>query len=351
MWLDAGIVPFSTLGWENPEWIEGGYATGAARGLSRRRPSRPRVLGAVVPGRLGLGDARADPPVVLLAALHVGRPDRPGPVPRGPQLREDARRARPRDARLVGQPHRGRGRVRPHGRRRHALAVLRPAAEPEPAGSATGPGTRSSASCSRCGTRSRSSSSTRTSRASARRSAISTAVRAAASLPLDRWLVARTAQLVEEAAAGYDASLTVAVLGAYDAFVDDLSNWYIRRSRRRFWSGDRAALATLWHALVQSLRVIAPVLPFLAEHLWQNLVAGVAEDVPDSVFLAGWPEPGGRRRRDPRRGRRGPAGHRPRAARRGRRPASASASRSRGRSSAAPRSRRPTSRRSATSCA
>ena len=60
----------------------------------------------------------------------------------------------------------------------------------------------------------------------------------AASLPLDRWLVARTAHLVEEAAAGYDASLTVAVLGAYEAFVDDLSNWYIRRSRRRFWSGD-----------------------------------------------------------------------------------------------------------------
>ena len=125
------------------------------------------------------------------------------------------------------------------------------------------------------------------------RSRISTAARRAAPLPLDRWLVARTAQLVEEAAAGYDASLTVAVLGAFEAFVDDLSNWYIRRSRRRFWSGDDAALATLWHALVQSLRVIAPVLPFLAEHLWQNLVAGAAEDVPDSVFLAGWPEPAG----------------------------------------------------------
>ena len=72
VWLDAGIVPFSTLGWENPEWVEGGYATGASAGLSDRRPPRPRLLGAVVPRRLGLGDARADPPLVLLPALHVG---------------------------------------------------------------------------------------------------------------------------------------------------------------------------------------------------------------------------------------------------------------------------------------
>ena len=72
VWLDAGIVPFSTLGWQNPEWVPEGYATGAAKGLTQRRPARPRLLGAVVPGRLGLGDARADPALVLLAALHVG---------------------------------------------------------------------------------------------------------------------------------------------------------------------------------------------------------------------------------------------------------------------------------------
>ena len=122
----------------HPRLGEPGVDRGRLRDRRRARalaggPSRPRLLGAVVPGRLGLGDARADPAVVLLAALHVGRPDRPGPVPRGPLLREDGRRARPRDARLVGQPDRGRGRLRAHGRRRHALAVLRPAAEPEPA--------------------------------------------------------------------------------------------------------------------------------------------------------------------------------------------------------------------------
>jgi isoleucyl-tRNA synthetase len=72
---------------------------------------------------------------------------------------------------------------------------------------------------------------------------------------------------------------------AFEAFVDDVSNWYIRRSRRRFYSFDEAAFRTLWFALVQSLRVIAPIMPFLADHLWRNLV----QDGPESVHLAGFP--------------------------------------------------------------
>ena len=82
------------------------------------------------------------------------------------------------------------------------------------------------------------------------------------------------------------------MIAAYEAYLDDLSNWYIRRSRRRFWDGDEAALGTLWWALVQSTRVLAPITPFLADHLWRNLVAGAADEAPDSVFLAGWPEAG-----------------------------------------------------------
>jgi isoleucyl-tRNA synthetase len=74
--------------------------------------------------------------------------------------------------------------------------------------------------------------------------------------------------------------------------VDELSNWYIRRSRRRFYSYDEAAFRTLWYALVQALRVIAPVMPFLAERLWRDLVASACEDAPGSVFLAGWPDAG-----------------------------------------------------------
>ena len=65
--------------------------------------------------------------------------------------------------------------------------------------------------------------------------------------PLDRWLVERTNAFV------------IAAESNYEAYVDDLSNWYIRRSRRRFWADDEAALRTLWYALVQALRALAPI--------------------------------------------------------------------------------------------
>jgi isoleucyl-tRNA synthetase len=107
--------------------------------------------------------------------------------------------------------------------------------------------------------------------------------------PLDRWIVARTAELVLQATSAYDAFRSVDIIDAFDDFVDDLSNWYIRRSRRRFWDGDEVALRTLWHAVAQAVRVIGPVMPFLADHLWRNLVVGAVEGAPASAFLAGWP--------------------------------------------------------------
>ena len=107
--------------------------------------------------------------------------------------------------------------------------------------------------------------------------------------PLDRWLVERTRAVGVEATAGYESWLSVDVVRAYEAFVDDVSNWYIRRSRRRFWDGDPTALRALWFALVQGLRVVAPLMPFLTDHLWRVLTAP-CDDAPDSVHLAGWPE-------------------------------------------------------------
>ena len=113
--------------------------------------------------------------------------------------------------------------------------------------------------------------------------------------PLDRWLVARTRALVRDATEGYESWLTVDVVRAFEAFVDDVSNWYIRRSRRRFYGraggyeGDRRAFAVLWHALVQGLRVVSPLMPFLSDHLWRLLTEPCA-DAPASVHLAGWPE-------------------------------------------------------------
>ena len=107
--------------------------------------------------------------------------------------------------------------------------------------------------------------------------------------PMDEWARALTDRFVATATEGYESYLTVNVLRAFEQYVDDLSNWYIRRSRRRFWNGDDTALRTLWVSLVQSLRAVSPVLPFLTEHLWQHLVAPVCPDAPRSVFLAGWP--------------------------------------------------------------
>jgi isoleucyl-tRNA synthetase len=109
--------------------------------------------------------------------------------------------------------------------------------------------------------------------------------------PLDRWLLARTQSLVAEVTEAYESYWSPRVTRAFEEFVDDLSNWYVRRSRARFWSGDEAAFRTLWYALVQATRLVAPVMPFLAEHVWRSIVAPVAADAPASVFLAGWPEP------------------------------------------------------------
>jgi isoleucyl-tRNA synthetase len=105
--------------------------------------------------------------------------------------------------------------------------------------------------------------------------------------PLDRWLLERTEQLIAEMSDAYERYWTPGVIRAFDTFVDDLSNWYIRRSRRRFWNGDEVALWTLWHALTRSLQVVSPVIPFLAEFLWRRLRA---DGLPESVFLEPWPE-------------------------------------------------------------
>ncbi|MGH3472752.1 MAG: DUF5915 domain-containing protein, partial [Nocardioidaceae bacterium] len=72
-------------------------------------------------------------------------------------------------------------------------------------------------------------------------------------------------------------------------FVDHLSNWYVRRSRRRFWDGDLAALWTLHETLELITRLLAPVTPFVTERVWQDVVRSVDDDASESVHLARWP--------------------------------------------------------------
>ncbi len=105
--------------------------------------------------------------------------------------------------------------------------------------------------------------------------------------PLDRWLRSRTEELRASVESAYERFWAPDIVDEFQSFVDDLSNWYIRRSRRRFWNGDEVALQTLWNALIVAVQVIAPVMPFLADYLWRMLRA---DDAPESVFLAGWPE-------------------------------------------------------------
>ncbi|MEV4757991.1 isoleucine--tRNA ligase [Micromonospora sp. NPDC049559] len=101
---------------------------------------------------------------------------------------------------------------------------------------------------------------------------------------LDRYVLAKTGELVAavgEQLDGYDISGACATVRAY---LDALTNWYVRRSRDRFWSGDRAAFDTLYTVLETLCRVIAPLAPLTAEEIWRGLTGG------RSVHLADWPE-------------------------------------------------------------
>jgi isoleucyl-tRNA synthetase len=108
---------------------------------------------------------------------------------------------------------------------------------------------------------------------------------------MDRWIRSELAALVaqvDEAMEAFDSQLAARHLAR---FIDDLSNWYVRRSRRRFWAGDAAALATLHECLHTLTRLLAPIIPFVTDRVWQALVVPTDPAAPDSVHLATWPEP------------------------------------------------------------
>ncbi len=110
--------------------------------------------------------------------------------------------------------------------------------------------------------------------------------------PLDKWIVARLHQLINDVTEGMEEYNIPKALAGVLPFVDDLSNWFVRRSRRRFWKSeddnDKAeAYWTLWKTLTNLARVLAPFTPFLAEELWQNLVGDW--DAEMSVHLQDFP--------------------------------------------------------------
>ncbi|MGY4718771.1 isoleucine--tRNA ligase [Naumannella huperziae] len=106
---------------------------------------------------------------------------------------------------------------------------------------------------------------------------------------LDRWLRSATNVLVREVTAAYESFDTQRIGQLLTQFVDELSNWYVRRSRRRFWEGNPAALQTLHDTLHVLTRLMAPLVPFITERVWQDLFRASDPDGPESVHLADWP--------------------------------------------------------------
>jgi isoleucyl-tRNA synthetase len=284
VWLDAGIVPFATLGWQNEEWVPEGYATGAARDLTTAPLPDNAYWEKWFPADW-VSEMREQIRLwfysqFFMSVVLVGRSpyervlgyekmlDERGREMHGSwgnmidaedafeRMGADVMRwqycAQPPDRNLLfgfGPAHEIRRKLLTFWNSTAVLVTYGNIErfEPTPGDLETGPPVER---------------------------------------PLDRWMVERTHELVREAEEGYEATLTVDVTRAFESFVDDLSNWYIRRSRKRFYGDDPAAFRTLWYALVQSLRVISPVMPFLADHLWWNLVPGREA----SVHLAGWPD-------------------------------------------------------------
>ena len=106
---------------------------------------------------------------------------------------------------------------------------------------------------------------------------------------MDRWIISELNQLIATVDAALNDFDSQAAGTALATFVDDLSNWYVRRSRRRFWDGDSAALSTLHHCLKTVTLLMAPMVPFITEHVWQKLIRVVEPNSPASVHLADFP--------------------------------------------------------------
>ncbi len=278
-WLDAGIVHFSTLGWRNPQWIEHGNATGAAAGLTGADlPDHaywekwfPADWVSEMREQIRLWfysqcfmaitlDGRSPYRQVLTYEKVYDETGRPMHKSSGNmvELNEALERMGADVARWLfceqqpSQPLRFGYHMADDVKRRlltfwHSASFFITYANVDGFDPTASPGELR---------------------------------------PLDRWLVSRTGAFVRDATDAYERFWTPGVVQEFEAFVDDLSNWYIRRSRRRFWEGDATALRVLWDALRVALQVISPVMPFLAEHLWRTLVSE-----EESVFLAKWPGP------------------------------------------------------------
>ena len=106
---------------------------------------------------------------------------------------------------------------------------------------------------------------------------------------MDRWILSELNHLmakVDEAYENYDSQTAGTIIGQ---FIDDLSNWYVRRSRRKFWDGESEALNTLYHCLKELTKLMAPMVPFITEHVWQEMIRNLEPSEFESVNLTNFP--------------------------------------------------------------
>jgi len=111
---------------------------------------------------------------------------------------------------------------------------------------------------------------------------------------LDRWIISELNQLITDVDTALDGYNPTEAGRKIEGFVDNLSNWYVRRSRRRFWKSENdsdklSAYTTLYECLVTLSKLLAPFTPFIADEIYQNLVCSVFTEAPDSVHLADFP--------------------------------------------------------------
>jgi len=111
---------------------------------------------------------------------------------------------------------------------------------------------------------------------------------------LDKWIISELNQLIADVDTALDGYNPTEAGRKIEGFVDGLSNWYVRRSRRRFWKSESdadklSAYTTLYQCLVTLSKLLAPLIPFLAEEMYQNLIRPVFPEAPDSVHLADFP--------------------------------------------------------------
>jgi isoleucyl-tRNA synthetase len=286
-WLDAGIVPFSTLGWQSPEWVEHGYATGASEQLSGADLPDHSYWEQWFPAHW-VSESREQIrlwfySMSFMAVTLVGR---------SPYERVLAYE-RVRDENGV-EMHKSTGNMIEANEaiERMGADVMRWLFSEQVPSQNINFGYGPAHEVQRRLLTFWNSVGFLITYANIEGFRPRYLAAAANGRPLDRWLIARTNAFLAAMEAAYERYWTPTIVAEFESFVDDVSNWYIRRSRKRFYSFDEAAFQTLWWALVQALRAFAPIMPFLADHLWRVLVSGPSEDASESVFLAGWPEAG-----------------------------------------------------------